>query len=179
MKQNPAHLLEQYIIGKDQNKYKILEAIYEKNAAVEFEINSTNITFPSKIVGHKDIAKTLSADFNKKYEKVRTYYLSRIKTEKLTALEQPWLVVMKEIGNETTRVGSGYYNWSFIEKNNELKILRHKIYIHSMLEIHDSQSGLLLKLQEQLEYPWVDKKVAMSVIKNYKELTITTKYLMK
>ena len=178
MNQNPGHLLEQYIIGKDQDKHKILETIYEESAEVEFENNSTNITFPNKIIGHKNIAKTLSADFNKTYENVKTYYLARINAEELTALEQPWLVVMKEIGSEVTRVGSGYYSWDFIKTNNELKIFKHKIYIHSMLEIHDPQSELLLKIQEQLEYPWVDKKTAICTIKNYENLTEITKYLM-
>ncbi|MBT8362803.1 MAG: hypothetical protein KJO32_17780, partial [Deltaproteobacteria bacterium] len=104
MEHDSAHLLEQYIIGKDQNKYQILETIYEESAEVECEINSTRITFPSNIVGNRDIAKILSADFNKKYEKIKTYYLSKNIFDNFNILEQPWLVVMKEIGNELTCV---------------------------------------------------------------------------
>jgi len=42
MKQNPKQLLEQYIIGKDQDNYQILETMYEESAEIEFEINSHN-----------------------------------------------------------------------------------------------------------------------------------------
>jgi hypothetical protein len=177
MENNSLHLLEQYVVGKDQDKYQILETIYGERAELEFEINSTNIDFPRKIVGHKAIAKTLSADFNKKYEKVKTYYLSNTFTDKFKILKQPWLVVMKEIGNELTRVGSGFYNWEFMECNNQLKIIKHKIYIHTMLEIHDPQSKQLQQIQQDLEYPWVESNVVVSVIKSYKNLTDVTNYL--
>jgi len=179
MEHDPAHILEQYIAGKDQGEYQILEAIYERSAEVEFEINSTDITFPSKIIGNRDIAKILSADFNEKYEKIKTYYLSKKIFDKLNILEQPWLVVMKEIGNEMTRVGSGYYNWKFRINNNELKIIKHKIYIHTMLELHDAQSTQLQEIQENLEYPWVGCHATISVLKGYGNLADITNYLIK
>ena len=178
MEHDPAYLLEQYIIGKDQDKYQILETIYEESAEVEFEINSTNITFPSNIVGNRDIAKILSADFNRKYEKIKTYYLSKNTLANFNILEQPWLVVMKKIGNELTCVGSGYYNWKFRKINNQIKIIKHKIYIHTIIEFHDPQSRQLKEIQETLEYPWVESHAAINVLKGFRNLTDITKYLI-
>lgn len=179
MKRNPAYILEQYIIGKDQNTSKILETIYEETAEVEFAINPTNISFPSKIVGNSEIARILSADFNKKFERVKTYYLSDTIYDKLDILEQPWLVVMKEIGKDLTRIGTGHYNWHLREHPHELKIFKHKIYIHLMLEIHDPSSKQLQKIQERLEYPWVKRHVVANVLKDYENLTEITRYVLK
>lgn len=143
MKHSPIYLLEQYIIGKDQDKYEILETIYAENAEVEFEIHSKNITFPSRIVGRKNIAKVLSADFNKSYERVKTYYFIQNSFNEDNISEQKWLVVMKGVGREITRVGCGYYNWEFSEYHEVLKIVKQKIYIHTMLEIEDTASNQL------------------------------------
>jgi hypothetical protein len=170
-------LLEQYIIGKDQDKYKILETIYDKKAEVEFEINSDTINFPGKINGNALIAKTLSADFNLTYEKVRTYYLSKEISDAKNIKEQPWLVVMKEIGRDLTRIGTGYYNWKFTGHNSDLKIIKHKIYIHTMLEIHDPRSMQLEEIQTLLEYPWAERKAVVKILKGYENLKEITEYL--
>lgn len=179
MEPKTIHLLDQYIIGKDQDKYQILETIYDSEAELDFEINSNAITFPSKVVGNIAIAKTLSADFNKKYEKVKTYYLSLNISKKDSIQKQPWLVVMKEKGADLTRIGTGYYNWKFIGSNNNLKIINHKIYIHSMLEIHDAKSEQLKEIQKNLEYPWTQKSVVVNILNRYENLTDITDYLMK
>ena len=178
MENNAIYLLEQYVVGKDQNNYQILERIYDKDAEVEFEINTDSITFPTRITGNTSIAKTLSKDFNKKYEKVRTYYLSKTISEKNSIKQQPWLVVMKEYGKALTRIGTGYYNWKFIEKNNLFTIIHHKIYIHEMLEINDVESKQLAEIQAMLKYPWVEKKDVVKILKNYENLAEITEYLI-
>jgi len=179
MKYNPLRLLEQYVAGKDQDQYQILETIYEERAEVQFEINANTIAFPGKIIGNKAIAKELSADFNKKYEDIKTYYLSTAITDTSSILKQPWLVVMKEIGYELTRVGSGFYNWEFIECNNQLKIIKHKIYIHTMLEVPDPQSKQLMQIQGALDYPWAEKTVVSGVIESYDNLSEIAEYLKR
>ena len=176
MEPNPTYLLEQYIIGKDQNQPQILETIYDNEAEVEFELNTDIITFPDKISGNTSIARALSADFNLKYEEVRTYYLSKNILAQNDIKQQPWLVVMKEVGNDLTRVGAGYYNWKFTHHNNDLKIIKHKIYIHAMIEIHDIESNQLEEIQEILDYPWVEKRAVVDIFKRYKNLTEITEY---
>ena len=70
-----ADVIENYIKGKDLNRPEILETIYSEKSKVIFSIQPSTIAFPSEISGNIEIAKVLSKDFNKRYEKVRTYYL--------------------------------------------------------------------------------------------------------
>lgn len=179
MESNQTYLLDRYIIGKDQDRHPILEAIYDTAAEVEFEINSDAISFPSKINGNKAIAKILSADFNRQYEKVKTYYLSKAFSDKNKIREQPWLVVMKEIGRDLTRIGTGHYTWIFTDRGGDLKIIKHRIYIHAMLEIHDIQSRQLEEIQAKLDYPWVERKGVVNILKGYENLSDIMEYLIK
>lgn len=170
-------ILNSYIEGKDRDKYKILESIYAENATVEFEINSKNIRFPSEISGNRAIAKTLSADFNKTYENVKTYYLSFPEPGQMHITGQKWLVIMQEIQTGHTRVGAGYYNWTLSHGRHELKIQAHKIYIHDMIVLADPHAGLLNALQEILPYPWAGKEAAIPAITEFPELRQITAYL--
>jgi hypothetical protein len=175
-------LLEKYIKGKDLDKYKVLEEIYCSNAVVSFEIKAENINFPSEIHGNYEIAKVLSADFNKKYDLVKTYYLSSHfpDVDNLSISGQNWLVIMREIANGKIRVGTGYYNWEF-ESNNqsEIKIKHHKIFIHSMHEFPGETIDLLYELQRKLKYPWVEKENAIRVLARHSKLIDIINYLKK
>ena len=173
-------LLEKYIQGKDLDKYQILEEIYCSTAIVSFEIKAGNIKFPDEVHGNIEIAKVLSADFNKTYDLVKTYYLSSYfpDIDKLVISEQNWLVIMRDRANGNIQVGTGYYNWEFENQNDaDLKIKSHKIFIYAMLELPSEALYLLKKVQENLKYPWVEKKKVTEVLKQYEELSIITNYL--
>ena len=114
---NPIEILESYVKGKDCDEYLILEKIYSANAEVVFKNAPSNISFPEKIHGNKEIARILSKDFNQTYRRVRTYYLSKPSNDHFRIEKQNWLVVMRDIETEKTRVGSGYYDWEFIDDN--------------------------------------------------------------
>ncbi|MEJ2446060.1 MAG: hypothetical protein P8Y42_21850, partial [Exilibacterium sp.] len=116
-----------------------LEEIYLENAVVEFDIASENITFPEKILGNIEIARVLSKDFNQKYHHVKTYYLSKPTNDNSNIYNQKWLVVMRDIESDATRIGSGHYDWEFSVITSGVKIKRHKIYIHEMLNLEDTQ----------------------------------------
>ncbi|MCP4340397.1 MAG: hypothetical protein GY799_16280 [Desulfobulbaceae bacterium] len=177
---NVTGLLEKYIKGKDLDRYKILEEIYCSNAIVSFELKAENINFPSEIHGNFEIAKVLSADFNKKYDLVKTYYLSSHfpEADNLSISGQNWLVIMREIANCNIRIGTGYYNWAFESQNqSEIKIKHHKIFIHSMAQFPDKAIDLLHELQRKFEYPWVERENAIRVLEQYSELNHITNYL--
>ena len=140
-------ILKEYIKGKDDDKYQILEHIYEQNAKVQFEIKSKHISFPDEISGNIEIAKVLSTDFNQKYKFVKTYYLSYPEPSQKEIFNQKWLVVMRDIQFGSTRVGTGYYNWQLAGFDNELKVMEHKIYIHEMLELEDPNCNILEDIQ--------------------------------
>ena len=177
MRRNSTEILELYIKGKDQDEYLILEEIYTEDAEVEFEIASNSISFPESILGNKDIARVLSKEFNQNYQEVKTYYLSRPANKLSNIYEQNWLVVMRDIKSGKTRVGTGHYNWEFLNDSKNLKIQRHKIYIHEMLNIEDEQMSELTRIQDELNYPWVDKKKVCSVLNANIAFENITKYL--
>lgn len=171
------NILELYIKGKDEDKYHLLEDIYSKSAEVEFEINSDNISFPSTINGNIEIAKVLSKDFNQNYTKVKTYYLVKPQPNQLKVYKQNWLVVMKDIATGLTRVGTGHYDWHLIKSNNGLKIEKHNIYIHVMTQIIDDDSAELVRIQKELNYPWVKKENVLHVLAGNDSFECITQYL--
>ena len=180
MKNNAQELLEKYIVGKDLDRHKILEEIYCLNAIVSIEIEADNINFPSEIHGNVEIAKIISADFNRKYDLVKTYYLSNDFPEikNLIILKQNWLVIMKEKANGNIRVGTGYYNWEFENQNqSELKIKKHKIFIYSMLDLPSESIVLLHDLQNTINYPWEEKEKVVQVLQPFEDLKPIYNYL--
>ena len=177
---NISNLLEKYIEGKDLDRHSLLEEIYCPNAVVSFKIEADNINFPSEIRGNVEIAKVLSADFNKKYDLVKTYYLSNdfSKSETLVIREQNWLVIMKERSNGNIRIGTGYYNWEFEGHNqSELKIKRHKIFIYAMLDLPKESIILLHNLQKSIKYPWVGKAEVIQALFPFEKLKPICDYL--
>ena len=172
-------ILEQYVLGKDKNQYQVLETIFDDSAEVEFEIRSENISFPQKIEGNKDIARILSKDFNKKYESVRTYYLEDVELNSRNIDNQPWLVVMKEIGVDVTRIGTGYYNWEFLKTENDFKVSKLKIYIYEMLELVDSKSLILDEIQSKIKYPWPAILSVEKALNRYLKLKSVSEYINK
>ena len=178
MKSSSIDILEKYIEGKDNDKYQILENIYADDSLVQFELKSEQISFPQKIFGNFEIAKILSADFNRKFTNVKTYYLSKPDPNQRRIKGQKWLVIMKDIQLEKTRVGAGYYDWELTLSGSSLKVQNHKIYIHEMLELSDPNSKLLKNLQSKLEYPFVEKDSVSKVIGSYSELEDIQKYIL-
>ena len=164
MSTNSRKLLEQYVKGKDEDLYQILEDIYSDDAVVNFEIASEKITFPENVNGNKAIAEVLSRNFNLNYKDVKTYYLAKPTDNFENIYAQNWLVIMRDIGSEETRVGTGYYNWQFSTGADGFKIGRHKIYIHEMLSFIDDKKAELNRIQSQLTYPWVERQKVCEVL---------------
>lgn len=173
-------LLEKYIAGKDQDKFEILEEIYLPNAQVAFEIQTDTISFPSELFGNINIARVLSAEFNKKYDNVKTYYLSRTfpQIENLVILKQGWLVIMREIQNKQIRVGTGLYDWIFEKQAaGNLRIKRHNISIGVMLCLSGFSLSYLTELQSKLFYPWIYQETVIDVLQEYRELQEVYDYI--
>jgi len=156
MYKNAEYLLEKYVEEKDQDKFKILEKIYVPNAKVTFEIDTDTISFPTEILGNKNIAQVLSAEFNRKYDHVQTYYLSRSfpQINDFTISNQGWLVIMREKEDNSIRVGTGLYDWIFEKQvDGNLKISQHNISIGVMLCLPGLPFSFLNELQSKLPYP--------------------------
>ena len=173
-------ILESYIKGKDQDKAEILEEIYSKESQVIFDIKSDTISFPPAISGNVNIAKVLSRDFNKKYDKVRTYYLKQSDRHpiSLNILQQRWLVIMRDMESHQIRIGTGFYDWHLEEtKEGVCQISQHKIIIGVMLCLSAENLSLLEELQNCIPYPWVDKRVVVKALSKHFSLKELTDYM--
>ena len=175
-----ADVLENYIKGKDLNRPEILEKIYSEKSKVIFSIQPSTISFPSEISGNIEIAKVLSKDFNKRYEKVRTYYLKddSEETAPLCILKQRWLVVMIERETQEIKIGTGYYDWYFeVPASGDCRIEKHKITIGVMLSLSQDNLTVFEDLHNSIPYPWVDKQSAVKTLENHDSLREVIEYL--
>ncbi len=174
------NILELYIVGKDENRFDIHENIYKPDARVSFEIKPDSISFPLEIIGNQEIAKILSADFNQKYDNVRTYYLSKQggRIDELNISKQKWLVLMREKTSDSLRVGTGYYDWLFEKgSDSKIKIKHHHIFISEMLDLRDLSLNFLIDIQKRLSYPWLDQETAIEVLEKHNPLREVIKFL--
>ena len=172
-------ILEQYVEGKDQDKHQILESIYADDALVHFELRTRQIDFPAEISGRFEIARVLATDFNKKFTNVKTYYLSKPDVAQMSIKGQKWLVVMQDIQRDITRIGTGCYDWELEHSQDNLKIRSHRIYIHEMLELADPGSLVLIIMQSNLCYPFVEKDSTLKLIARFPELEGIREYLLE
>lgn len=177
MNQTVMQILEFYIKGKDDDQYQMLEDIYAETAELKFKIDSEEIAFPTNINGNQEIARVLSKDFNQKYSMVKTYYLDKPTDNQLNVQQQNWLVVMQEKSNGLTRVGTGYYDWGFVKTDDGLQIETHKIYIHSMVQLQDTEAEELNRIQSVLNYPWTNPEKVIETITSNSQLKTIVNYL--
>ena len=175
-----ADALEDYIKGKDLNKPEILEKIYSEKSKVIFDIKPSTISFPSEISGNIEIAKVLSKDFNKRYEKVRTYYLEN-DSEEITSrciLKQRWLVVMIERETREVKIGTGFYDWYFeFPPSGNCEIEKHKITIGVMQSLSGENLSVLEDLYNSIPYPWVDRQCLVNTLEKHDILREVIDYL--
>ncbi|MEH6443788.1 MAG: hypothetical protein V7784_07820 [Oceanospirillaceae bacterium] len=180
MQQNVIDILEKYIRGKDQNQSAILEEIYTKNAKVLFDIKVDTIVFPAEIVGSVNIANTLSRDFNKRHDYVKTYYLTD-QSKQFCAdniRDQQWLVIMRDKQTGEIKIGTGIYDWYFSERQGGcLAVAEHKITIAVMLSLPSQCIDLLNVLQQNLPYPWVETQQVITTLKEYSYLDDLSLYI--
>lgn len=173
-------ILEKYILGKDTNRPTILEEIYSSDATVHFTIVPSTISFPAFIIGNREIAKVLSADFNERYDNVKTYYLSPpdLVAEDHAIYHQGWLVMMREKETGILKFGSGYYSWFFKQAPSGMwQINKHEITIGVMLDLPGSSLTFLQDSVEQLSYPWASREKAVEIFQKNTELQNLTTYL--
>lgn len=165
--ENIRRLLDKYILGKDTAKPNILEEIYSPDAAVHFTVLPDTISFPAVIKGNREIARVLSADFNERYDNVKTYYLSPAATnvEGNAVLRQGWMVMMREIEGHNLKFGGGFYSWFFEQSGDgDRRIKRHEITICVMLDLPDHPLRFLHDCTGNLSYPWASWESAVDAL---------------
>jgi len=175
-------LLEDYFKGKDKNIPSIIENLFTKDAIVTFDIDSDAISFPSKIQGAKNISNIMFDDFHEKFEDVMSYYLINdnliVTDNKIFGLQ--WLVTMKEKETGLFRVGTGFYDWTFSEKDRlplDWGVEALHIHIEFMSVFHDSNKCWLSELQQTLSFPWVTYAQAIASLKKDERLKSIVNYI--
>jgi len=170
--------LNRYIDGKDNNRPAVLKALYCSDAVLAFSLDDQSMSFPTRVEGAQEIAKVLSGDFNQRYQRVKTWYLTQPVadgTDQVT--EQPWLVMMQEKASGDIRIGCGFYNWRFETNCNPLQVSAHHIHIHTMLSFPSTRESWLIELQQSLAYPWSSVDLVEAQIAPYSELDSIVRYL--
>jgi hypothetical protein len=148
----PERLLRDYFHAKDENRPELLAAVFAPEASLEIRNRSDRISFPAVTVGGDAIAEVLVRRFNRTFENIRSYYLSRPNAAD-PCFSCDWLVTMTERQSRSVRVGCGSYEWTF-RRAPALRVMRLVIAIEAMLELAPALAGEVTRWRAALDYPW-------------------------
>ncbi len=161
-------IVSKYIYAKDNNKPHMMKDIFTKNAILNMELETKNISFPSESMGLDSITNVLVKEFNKSYENVYSFcFLDSIKgdNEKLVC---KWLVIMSSKENDTLRIGYGTYKWSF-DKDKNFLIKQLVISIEEMVILEEKFIYEMMNWIGSIPYPWCNTK---NVLQNMPSLEL-------
>lgn len=172
-------VLNRYMNGKDNVIPTLLEQTFGEGGLVTFDVKPTNIFFPEKIEGNKEIASQMFGDFHDAFTQVKSYYLD-MPVDQLSqnsVKSQPWLVSMKERDSGNTRIGVGQYHWNF-EREGERWVVSHvHIVIEYMISFNDDTDWLRHFQFRQSRYPWAALSDVLSLVSEKSELRDVQQYL--
>ena len=151
------YMLERYVAAKDGNRPHLMAEIYAPDAVLTYSIATDSISFPARTVGVDAITRTLVVDFGQRFTRCQTYYIVDVPPAGDASIPfVPWLVLMREEARSSTRVGRGFYAWTFARANaGQLRVTAMHIHIERMDLIDDPDSQPLANLQAPLPYPWL------------------------
>ena len=151
------YLLERYVAAKDGNRPHLMAEIYAPEAVLTYSIATDSISFPARTVGLEAISRTLVVEFGQRFTQCRTYYIvDHPPSSDASSPFIPWLVLMREEAQSCTRVGRGFYAWTFERVGaGRLHVTAMHIHIDRMDLIDDPESRLLASVQAPLPYPWL------------------------
>ena len=152
-----ARLLERYVAAKDGNRPQLMDEIYAPDAVLTYSIATDSISFPARTVGLEAITRTLVVEFGQRFTRCRTYYIVDDPPGSDASIPFiPWLVLMREEARSCTRVGRGFYAWTFERAGTgPLHVKAMHIHIDRMDLVDDADGQLLATLQSPLPYPWL------------------------
>ena len=89
----PADAISTYILAKDTNRPQLMKEAFVTDCELEMVVRTDAISFPSSARGLEHITEVLVTGFGEQYENIRTFCLSRPKSEYLPHFRCDWLVV--------------------------------------------------------------------------------------
>jgi hypothetical protein len=163
----PQLLLERYVEAKDLVRPQLMQEIYAADAVLTFSIATDSIAFPRRVAGIDGITRTLVVDFGARYSLCKTFYVCDSppqEADKIATL--PWLVLMSEPALACSRIGKGYYEWTFEQQaHGVMQVVAMHIHIERMDAIDDADGRLLSGAQSVLPYPWLPPTVMLSKLR--------------
>jgi hypothetical protein len=149
---NAADAISTYILAKDSNRPQLMKHAFAQDCELEMAVKTDAISFPSSATGLEQVTQVLVTTFGDQYENVRTFCLSRPKSEQVRHFRCDWLVGMSARQGGAVRVGCGHYNWHFDDADGRVKKLA--IDIETMCMLPTETSVPIMQWLAALPYPW-------------------------
>lgn len=150
--QTPDRAITTYILAKDGNRPDLLRQAFAPQATLEMIVNTSAISFPSRVEGAAAIAQVLVSRFNQQYENIYTFCLGEPPASGAPAHTCKWLVGMSVKETAEVRVGCGHYHWQFDPVSGLAVQLTIRIE-HMQVSTADDVRPVMDWLQG-LGYPW-------------------------
>jgi hypothetical protein len=148
-----ADAIRTYILAKDTNRPQLMKDAFVPDCELEMVVRTDVISFPSSAKGLEHITQVLVTGFGEQYENIRTFCLSRPKSEYLPFFRCDWLVGMSARQGGTVRVGCGHYDWHF-GPHADRRATKLAIDIEVMCVLPVEDTGPIMRWLSNLPYPW-------------------------
>lgn len=153
MNHTHTNLISQYIKAKDNNKPHLMKSVFSEQAMLEMIVQTSNISFPAKVIGRDAITQILVCEFNNIYENIYTLCLTDTLEQNQNYSSCRWIVCMTEKAPQSLRVGFGNYQWEF--ENDTLGLVNHLVItIEYMTLLPQSLQSDVLSWFDKLPCPW-------------------------
>ncbi|MCG8334104.1 MAG: hypothetical protein MJE63_06275 [Proteobacteria bacterium] len=162
-------IIDKYIRAKDTNKPYLLADVFTKSAKLDMVLDTTAISFPSKVEGEANISRTLVSDFNKTYENIYTICFDDSVKQENNTLICKWLVGMSEKENGSVRVGCGQYKWHFT-KSNIPRVQTLSIVVGEMVSLSSYYRTDVLFWLDNLSSVWINSQEALQSMPTIEDL---------
>jgi hypothetical protein len=140
-----------------------MEDAFASDCELEMVVKTDAISFPSSAKGLGQVTQVLVTNFGDQYENVRTFCLSRPKSEHPPHFYCDWLVGMSARQGGAVRVGCGHYGWHF-GSDADRRVKKLVIDINIMCVLPVEMSEPLMQWLTSLPYPWCSNSQACESI---------------
>jgi hypothetical protein len=170
------NIIRNYIRAKDDNKPHLMKAAFTGSATLAMKVNTSNISFPSNVIGLDEITDVLVRKFSQTYENVYTFCFVDSLDSQDGAMSCKWLVGMSERDGRGVRIGCGRYDWGFEDEKGQLASSL-VITIEQMLIFSSEETNQLIEWIGNLPYPFCDSGVALDRMPDFESLDVIREYI--
>lgn len=152
----PTAVLEGYFRAKDENRPRLMTAVFADDAVLEMVVRTGAISFPPMTRGLAAISDVLVRKFGQTYDNVTSFYLDR-PADVAHEFSCDWVVGMTEKASGSVRVGCGRYDWRFRAQEPGLAE-RLCITVDVMQVLAPARADAVFTWLDALPRPWCDPR---------------------